>query len=120
MLGNAIKLMKARKDPEAAKALAAEMLKEEVKGKTDGAVFALKLLYGALIMFIALFLIAGIFAGYKVHWVFYIFALFSGWALWTMLKAYRAAKAKILEAKQAAEAMREKLPEMLRKQDEVS
>ena len=120
MLGNAIKLMKARKDPETAKTLAAEMLKEEVKGKTDGAIFALKLLYGFLIAFIAICIVLGILAGYKVHWIFYILALFSGWLLWNMVKAYRAAQGKILEAKQAAETMREKLPEMLRKQDEVS
>ena len=118
MIGNAFKLMKARKDPEAAKALAAEMLKEEVKAKTDGAIFALKLLYGFILVCIAASIVIGILAGYKAHWVFYIFAVFSGYLFLTMLKAYKAAKNQIEKAQQAAENVREKLPEMLSNRDQ--
>ena len=118
MLGNAIKLLRARKNPQAAKTLATEMLKEEVKAKTDGAIFALKFIYIGLIVLFILIAALSAYGGIKLSGLFYILTGLSCFALFVLFKAFSAAKARILEAQQSAEHLREKLPEMLRKQDQ--
>jgi hypothetical protein len=102
MIKNGLNLLKARKDPEKARELAAQMVKDEVQNQTDGVIFKVKLAYYALLSIPIGFTVLGLYLGLKFHGIFYLISLIAAGILFGIIKARKVAAAQLQNARRAA------------------
>lgn len=114
MLKNGLNLLKARKDPDKARELAAQMVKDEVQNQADGVIFKFKLVYYALLSLPIAFAALGLYLGLRFHGIFYLITIIAIGIFVGIIKARKAAAAQLHNAREAAKALGDQLPDRLK------